>query len=753
VLQKKVGVLAKEVPGGPFADEWKKAYSEVAKEQEEVDIALVISNAALAVKDEKELRLIRDASRASSGLMKDYFVEEMSSILDDEKKIGHDKLSQMVADKIDDSKFFQKIKVSNTFDSLNLDWATQPVVQSGGSYDLRFASDPDSNNLHAGVIVAALGLRYNSYSSLVARTYLVDPTKEQENNYKLLVSVHEVVLKAIRDGIQARDVYNKAIGLVKNSKKPELEKGFLKSVGYGIGIETKDTTLTLGPKSTRVLKDGMTLIVQTGFQDLENKASQSKRGKTYSLAIVDTVRVTADGTAVFTKDAPSDLDSVSFFFNDDEEPAPKPKKEKKDSRIGAVAQTNVVTKRLRTDRTANQDAEKEAHRREHQKELHQRKQQQGLDKYSKGVGTLNGTEEKKFKRFQSYKREEDFPTRVKDLMIVADTKNQSIVLPIMGRPVPFHINTIKNASTTPEGEFTSIRINFLSPGQGVGRKDDQPFEDPNAHFVRSLTYRSKDGDRMKSIAQSITDMKKENARREVEKKQLEDVVEQDKLIVDRRPQKLDLIFVRPALDGKRVPGEVQIHQNGLRYVHGGGNFSGAQTIDILSNNIRHVFFQPCKHELIVIIHIHLINPIMIGKRKTKDVQFYREATDMQFDETGNRKRKHRYGDEEEFEAEQEERRRRSELDKQFFKFAKSIEEAARDQNVRVDVPFRELGFNGVPSRSSVWIQPTTDCLVQLTEPPFMVVSLEDIEVVHLERVQVRLLNAIHLLMTPAESSL
>ncbi|KAI7686793.1 FACT complex subunit, partial [Hortaea werneckii] len=51
-----------------------------------------------------------------------------------------------------------------------------------------------------------------------------------------------------------------------------------------------------------------------------------------------------------------------------------------------------------------------------------------------------------------------------------------------------------------------------------------------------------------------------------------------------------------------------------------------------------------------------------------------------------------------------------------------------------------LGFNGVPSRSSVTIQPTTDCLVQLTEPPFMVVTLTDIEVVHLERVQFGLKN-------------
>jgi nucleosome binding factor SPN SPT16 subunit len=34
------------------------------------------------------------------------------------------------------------------------------------------------------------------------------------------------------------------------------------------------------------------------------------------------------------------------------------------------------------------------------------------------------------------------------------------------------------------------------------------------------------------------------------------------------------------------------------------------------------------------------------------------------------------------------------------------------------------------------IQPTTDALVQLTEPPFMVITLNEIEIAHLERVQV-----------------
>jgi nucleosome binding factor SPN SPT16 subunit len=144
--------------------------------------------------------------------------------------------------------------------------------------------------------------------------------------------------------------------------------------------------------------------------------------------------------------------------------------------------------------------------------------------------------------------------------------------------------------------------------------------------------------------------------------------------------------------------------------------------------------------LIVIIHVHLKTPIMIGKRKTKDVQFYRDATDMQFDETGNRRRKHRYGDEEEFEAEQEERRRRAALDRGFKAFAEKISDAGKDEGVDVDIPFREIGFNGVPNRSNVLIQPATDAIVQLTEPPFLTVTLSEIEVAHLERVQVSFLS-------------
>ena len=53
-----------------------------------------------------------------------------------------------------------------------------------------------------------------------------------------------------------------------------------------------------------------------------------------------------------------------------------------------------------------------------------------------------------------------------------DRKAQTVVLPIHGYAVPFHINTIKNVSKNDEGEFTYLRVNFQTPGQLAGRKED-----------------------------------------------------------------------------------------------------------------------------------------------------------------------------------------------------------------------------------------------------------------------------------------
>lgn len=45
------------------------------------------------------------------------------------------------------------------------------------------------------------------------------------------------------------------------------------------------------------------------------------------------------------------------------------------------------------------------------------------------------------------------------------------------------------------------------------------------------------------------------------------------------------------------------------------------------SNIKHAFFQPADNEMIALVHFHLTNPIMVGKKKTNDVQFYTEVMD------------------------------------------------------------------------------------------------------------------------------
>ena len=539
---KKVGVIGKDNAAGKFIDEWKAAYGEILKDVEEVDISAALSIAAFAIKDEHELISMRSASRACTELLANYFVEQMSSVLDSEKKVSHSDLAAKVDKKLDDEAFFKRkeAKLPADFDNVQLDLVYGPIVQSGAAFDIKLSAQVDDKPLQAGVIIAGIGLKYKTYCSILARTYLVDPTPTQEANYKLLLGVRDVLISEAQEGVILKDLYGKALSLIR-SKKPELEKHFVKTAGNGIGLEARDTTLAINAKNTRKLRDGMTLCISVGFTELENPKAQDKQSKTYALLLTDTIRVKSKERAGnFTAAAASDQGTISFFFNDDaEEEKPKSKpKSNRDENIGAVATSNITSTKLRDTKKNQPDESAEARRQVHQKELATKKQEEGLEQYTEATGAANGVSQKKFKKFESYKRDNQFPSRVDRLEILVDHKASTVILPIMGRPVPFHINTIKNASKSDEGDYAFLRINFLSPGQGVGRKDDQPFEDPNAHFVRSMTFRSSDTEHLENISQQITELRKNAVRREQEKKDLADVVEQDKLVEIR--SKLDI---------------------------------------------------------------------------------------------------------------------------------------------------------------------------------------------------------------------
>ncbi len=240
---------------------------------------------------------------------------------------------------------------------------------------------------------------------------------------------------------------------------------------------------------------------------------------------------------------------------------------------------------------------------EHQRELHTKLHQEGLARFSEGSGGTGGKEGKGWKRFQSYKGEAALPREVENLRVscrfvmfsgyvptlAADLRRQEVA--DRHTPHPWICGTVPHQHDqerhqergrgpyAPSSQFPDSRTaggqegrhgeqtqSFSSVGLLLSAPS-QPFEDPDATFVRSITYRSSDASRFEHITRQITELKKEVNKREQQKKEMADVIEQDTLveIKGRRPTKLPEVFVRPALDGKRLPGEVEIHQNGLRY--------------------------------------------------------------------------------------------------------------------------------------------------------------------------------------------
>lgn len=102
-------------------------------------------------------------------------------------------------------------------------------------------------------------------------------------------------------------------------------------------------------------------------------------------------------------------------------------------------------------------------------------------------------------------------------------------------------------------------------------------------------------------------------------------------------------------------------------------------------------------------------------------------------------------DPDEIEEEQRERERRNQINRQFSQFVKRVQQDIwerdySDLNLEFEIPFRELGFYGVPARSTSFIMPTVNCLVELTEMPFTVITLSEVNVVNLERVGFNLRN-------------
>lgn len=412
----------------------------------------------------------------------------------------------------------------------------------------------------------------------------------------------------------------------------------------------------------------------------------------------------------------------------------------KETEDGNVPNTNNVIRESRL-RETNVRGRGEDERKTHQETLYIKKLEELKDRYEKKqIGPMSSRmRAKNLNEVCSYKSEKEYPKDLFKLHIYVDVHNDSVLLPVMRKMVfPIHISIIKNVSMTNEGKWCHLRLNFHTPNSGNSNVTSQlvfpPLSGANRIYLKEMTFKSGDGKSLPTIFKQIKDLQKRYKMKNQNESNLKGLVRQDGIakIVGGKHQ-LDNLIIRPNISGKKTVGKLELHKNGLRFIS-----SKNQELCIVFNNIKHAIFQPCDDELIVLIHFHLQNEIIVGNKRTKDVQFLTEAG-TQFDDLDQRYRK-KMSDIDELEQEQREINLKKRLNQRFLNFVQQIETISKhDVNpCQFDIPYKELAFYGNTGKSIVKIMPTVNCLVNLTEFPFFVVTIDEIEHVHFERVMVSL---------------
>ena len=78
-------------------------------------------------------------------------------------------------------------------------------------------------------------------------------------------------------------------------------------MGFGIGLEFKESNLLINAKNNREIKKNMVFNVALAFNELKNEKSKS-----YAIMVADTVIITAEGNEVATNQISVKYEDVSY---------------------------------------------------------------------------------------------------------------------------------------------------------------------------------------------------------------------------------------------------------------------------------------------------------------------------------------------------------------------------------------------------------------------------------------------------------
>ena len=708
---KKFGVFPRETQKGPIIDQLAEKLKSGAYEETDVSGAV---QEILSVKLAEDIRIIEESSKITNYFF-DAFIKQIEGVIDENSRLSHIAISKKMENLLVKSKAYieKKLKAKAQF----FDYAYSPIVQSG-SYNLKPNAESDDSPLSHDCILLNMTGKYFGLNCNIFRTLVINPLEGDKSNYKAMFDIHNRVIKAIRVGKVYKDIHSEIIDFVQ-AKYPTLVDKLPSNFGFGIGYEFKESCLLINKKNVREVKKGNVLTVITSLKNLVGF-----RNKNYSMHVADTVVVDGNGDVInLTSEIPAGFDDIGYNIEEEPEPA-------NNGHLTMPVEDDTVRKRTRAAKRGQQMAMEHARQEKikaNQKKLIDLKMEELHKKLEEGFFDKTATKTNKIllEKMNSYSPE-NFPDHVNKKNVYVDNKRYSVLIPIGKQLVPFHVLCIKNATTHSDGKHTLLRINFQTPAISSGNIVFPTVEEFGSTpiYVKELTLRSQNREGINATAKQIKELQKKYklqfnlASRKVK--------ENERQVLRNRLKTLNELKMRPTMAGKKTVGNLTAFANGFKFVSKRSN-----VFELMLSNIKHAIFQPCDDNMVIIIHFNLYNPVIINKKLANDVQFYVEVGNVIEDLNDTKGRRRAEFDE--YEEEQLEEQERERYNKLFLDFI-SYTEKNWDSKLKFEKPFMELGFYGSHSSNNVFIVPTANGLVSLIENPFMVVSLNEIEIVSIERV-------------------
>ncbi|KAI5171955.1 hypothetical protein NEFER03_1220 [Nematocida sp. LUAm3] len=668
-----IGVLTEE--RGPLVEKWINAQTTVDmrekieslfmhKEKEEIETMKKAGICAVSIAELLESR-IRQVVKADDRVMHEEIREKIEGDLEVEIK-----------------------RLPKEIDQSYLELSFKPIIQSGGMYQIDrteigdYTNPYDEQLLYFDIILCYLGVGYKGYSSLIGRTLLVSPNEKALFVLQKAIDITEHIVHSIRKGRTFKEIKKEGrMFLEKNREDPVCNELLAKmkiEVGRSIGIRPEE-----------------------GDKEVEEK--EIEKGMVFVLSI----QMENISELIEDKEASIRFDNVIAMEEEPKVLTPY----KKDAKYYAMEKVVEQTKRnLLGRRLRNRDKELERANEitEHQKELMDELIEEQLG-FWKEKGKEAPQVEKKIQKSSCYQKETQVPRGAS--LIKVDKRALSVIVPVFGVYVPFHIEMIKGATKTIEDGIGYLKLSFFPPPEST-----------EGNTLLSLVIKESQENVLNSWKE-INALKKNE---EKEEDHTPEEGEQEELQTrNERVETLQNVYIRydhRAGAKKNAASTVELHRNGLRYL------KANEAVDVLFSNIKHMFYQGGTAEYPTIIYFKLHNAITIQGKKTNDVQFFRDCIANGVHDT--RKTRNRPGGEDaEIYEEREEERMREEVNEAFHDFAERVSEASR---IILEEPLSK-GFYGVPYRQSVLIQSTSECLINITEYPFFVLPLREIEIVNFER--------------------